>query len=128
MKSTALAKELRITERLLAGFQCITHREVTEVLDDVRRLPLEVPRVRLLKLSFALVFLLSLLPIVGAAFQTPALTETGSIKGSLLDASGAVIPAVAVTLTNSSGTAQETTADENGEFSFAGLAPGIYTV
>ena len=98
------------------------------MLDDVRRLPLEVPRVRFLKPSFALVFILSLFPVAGAAFQASALTETGSIKGSLLDASGAVIPAVAVTLTNGSGTAQETTADEKGEFSFAGLAPGIYTV
>src|SRR6516225_5975875 len=38
MKSTALVTQLRMAGRLLAGFQWSTHREVTEVLDDVRRL------------------------------------------------------------------------------------------
>src|SRR5215831_17905402 len=91
--------------------------------------PSRWPRVRLLKLFFVLLFLPSLLfPGARGAFQRPAQAETGSLTGTLLDSSGAIIPAVSLTLANSSGTTQETTTDEKGEFLFVNLPPGTYTV
>ena len=53
--------------------------------------------------------------------------STGTLKGTLADDSGAVIPAVPVTITgNGAAKAGQTQAD--GSYTFAGLAPGQYTI
>jgi len=53
---------------------------------------------------------------------------SGSIAGTVLDNTAAVIPGVTVTLTDAKGAAQTTTTDEKGEYLFAGLAPGTYVI
>lgn len=60
--------------------------------------------------------------IGAAAAQTP-----GTIKGTLSDESGGVIPAATVSLKGNSGT-KTTQSQADGTYSFTGLAPGQYTV
>ena len=57
-----------------------------------------------------------------AAFGQPA---TGGVKGTLEDESGAVIPAVNVTLTGN-GATKTAQSQADGSYSFTGLAPGQY--
>jgi hypothetical protein len=60
---------------------------------------------------------------------TNAQTISGTITGTVVDSSGAAVPDAAVTLTNES--TQETRtgkSDTSGEFVFAALQPGAYTV
>jgi hypothetical protein len=54
----------------------------------------------------------------------------GAIGGTVMDASGAVLPGVAVTLSNPGtiGGNQETVTDERGAYQFVRLVPGRYTV
>ncbi|MBM3770043.1 MAG: carboxypeptidase regulatory-like domain-containing protein [Acidimicrobiia bacterium] len=54
----------------------------------------------------------------------------GAIAGSVSDASGAVLPGVAVTLSNPGtiGGSQETVTDERGAYQFVRLVPGRYSV
>src|SRR4029079_58286 len=69
----------------------------------------------------ALIICLSLL---GATF---AQTQNGTINGRVLDSSGAVVPGAAITLTNSdSGTQAKVQSSGEGNFTFAGVAPGRY--
>lgn len=58
-----------------------------------------------------------------AAFGQPA---TGGVKGTLEDESGAVIPAITVTLTGN-GTTKTAQSQADGSYSIIGLAPGQYT-
>jgi hypothetical protein len=51
---------------------------------------------------------------------------TGAIKGSLEDESGAIVPAITVTLTGG-GTTKTAQSQADGTYSFIGLAPGQYT-
>src|SRR5436853_2152354 len=54
---------------------------------------------------------------------------TGALRGSVVDPTGAVVPAVTVTLTNiTTGQAQVTTTDTNGLYGFSLLSPGAYEV
>lgn len=53
----------------------------------------------------------------------------GSLTGTVKDASGAMVPNVAVTVTNqATGDKRSTTADANGEYHIINLLPGTYTV
>ncbi|MBY0507954.1 MAG: carboxypeptidase regulatory-like domain-containing protein [Bryobacteraceae bacterium] len=73
-------------------------------------------------LAFALV-LLSLVPVGFAQ------TISGSIAGSVVDASGNVIPAAVVKLLSErTGEERSTTCNETGDFIFPALQPGAYTV
>src|SRR5579862_1002214 len=58
--------------------------------------------------------------------QTPP-ASTG-IAGIVTDQSGAVFPGAAVVATDASGKLQNAAANDRGEYSFDGLAPGSYTV
>jgi hypothetical protein len=69
--------------------------------------------------------------LCGLVLSMPAVAQSvsGSISGMVIDPSGAVIPGVAVTLTN------ERTADsrglvtnEQGRFTFSAVQPGSYTI
>ena len=54
--------------------------------------------------------------------------QTASLRGQVVDQSGAVIPKAVITLNAPSGLAKTTTAAEDGSYSFQGLPPGQYTV
>src|ERR1017187_1161648 len=54
--------------------------------------------------------------------------QTATLRGQVTDQSGAMVPAATVRLTAPEGKLQTTTADGNGAYSFAGLAPGNYSV
>ena len=62
----------------------------------------------------------------------PALAQgVGGISGTVMDASGAVLPGATVTLSSSQGTvggSQERITDERGAFQFLRLVPGSYSV
>lgn len=65
------------------------------------------------------------------SFSTSALSQddkTGSIAGTIQDNTAAVVVGVPVQLLNAAGVAQTTNTDEKGEYKFAGLAPGSYTI
>lgn len=52
-----------------------------------------------------------------------------SVQGTVTDATGAIVPGATITLTsNETGRTQETKASDDGFYSFAGLAPGAYTI
>jgi hypothetical protein len=57
-----------------------------------------------------------------------ALAQTASVRGQVVDESGALVPKASVTLTTPSGVVKTTTTAENGSYSFSGLVPGRYTV
>ncbi|MBZ5624715.1 MAG: carboxypeptidase regulatory-like domain-containing protein [Acidobacteriia bacterium] len=64
-----------------------------------------------------------------ALFATPGLfSQTATLRGQVTDQSGAIVPKATVTLTAADGKVQTTTADSGGGYSFAGVAPGNYTV
>jgi hypothetical protein len=64
-----------------------------------------------------------------ALISTAALAQqrTGTVKGTLTDDSGGVIPAATVSLAGN-GAAQTAQTQADGTYTFAGLAPGDYTV
>jgi hypothetical protein len=62
------------------------------------------------------------------ALQVAAFAQTASLRGQVLDESGAVVPKATVTITGPSNQAKSTTAAADGSYSFSGLAPGEDTV
>jgi hypothetical protein len=66
---------------------------------------------------------LLLLAVSAALAQTP-----GSLKGQVLDPSGAAVPGATVTLTGPNGVVKVAQSDNNGNYSVVGLPPGKYTV
>ena len=68
------------------------------------------------------VLLLSVVPVSGQS-------ATSEFNGSVVDQSGAVLPGVAVTLTDeSTGLVREVTSNDAGRFVLTALQPGVYTV
>src|SRR5436305_6693800 len=61
---------------------------------------------------------------MGTALAQPG---TGTVKGTLADDSGAVIPAATVTLTGN-GATKTAQSQADGSYTFVGLAPGQYTI
>ncbi len=83
-------------------------------MNFLRNLPRNIGRIALfLVLTAALV----------AAQQT-----RGSLRGSITDELGAVIVGANVTLTDASGVQKKTTTNGEGAYTFAGVAPGKYTL
>jgi hypothetical protein len=68
--------------------------------------------------------------VLSIAASLPALGQTfGEITGEVRDASGALVPGVAVTATNVATNAQRSTASNDaGVYSFPSLPPGSYSV
>ena len=56
-----------------------------------------------------------------------AQTTTGTLRGTVRDTSGAVLPGATVEVTGAAGT-QTTVADTNGLYRFQALTPGVYTL
>jgi Carboxypeptidase regulatory-like domain len=54
--------------------------------------------------------------------------QSASLRGQVMDESGAVVPGARVVLTGPNSQARTATADEKGSYSFASVAPGSYTV
>jgi outer membrane receptor protein involved in Fe transport len=77
---------------------------------------------------WAVPFVVALVCLVGAS---PALAQgtTGTLTGTVVDASGSAVPGATVTATEAATTAVRTVvSNENGLFRIAGLDPGRYTV
>jgi hypothetical protein len=81
------------------------------------------------KFGFAIKFLLVMVCIASMSATMWGQSTFGTIVGTVTDPSGAVIPGVAVTLTNL-GTADKRTAetDANGAYRFSALNPAVYRV
>ena len=71
--------------------------------------------------------LLSLIIVLGATLVA-AQQSRGSLHGVITDELGAVIVGANVTLTDATGTQKKTTTNGDGVYTFAGLAPGKYTL
>ena len=70
---------------------------------------------------------LSLIIVLGAALVA-AQQSRGSLRGVITDELGAVIVGANVTLTDATGAQKKTTTNGDGVYTFAGLAPGKYTL
>ena len=72
--------------------------------------------------------------VVLGVFLVLALSATlmaqvpGSLKGSVLDPSGAAVPGATVTLSGPNSTVKVAQSDNNGAYSVVGLPPGAYTI
>jgi Carboxypeptidase regulatory-like domain len=85
---------------------------------------LERERCTLKYFSFA-IFLVAALAASGWAQSAPA---TGTLRGTVLDPSGAVIANANVAASQSGGPARTTTSNSNGAYEIGNLPPGKYTV
>lgn len=72
--------------------------------------------------------LIATLVALSAAPQPAAAQAAQRLSGSVVDQSGAVVPGAAVTLRDGGGTEQRTTTDANGDFAFATVRAGHYTI
>src|SRR5256885_16434424 len=78
---------------------------------------------RLLKVS------LTLLVVFTLAIAAFTQTATSSLRGTVMDPKGAVVPGAAVKITNQAqGVSRETKTDTNGEDSFQQVPPATYDV
>jgi len=85
------------------------------------------PLSRRVVVSGALAAALIILPLAG--FRAAAQTSTGSLGGSILDASGAAVPGTRITLTNpQKGSRDITTSDAAGRYAFSRLPAGRYQI
>jgi hypothetical protein len=66
--------------------------------------------------------------LVLAATLVAAQQARGTLRGSITDELGAVIVGANITLTDASGVQKKTTTNGEGVYTFAGLAPGKYTL
>ena len=76
----------------------------------------------LAKFAFGLPLMLSLAAAVLA--QTP----NGTIRGTVLDPSGALIPGAQITITSATGFSSRLQSGDTGSFEVPSLAPGSYSV
>ena len=64
---------------------------------------------------------------VAAAVQPPIQIQSGSVSGTVVDRTGAVVPGVTITLRNTSGAIQTTVTNERGAYTFPQVNVGQYT-
>ena len=67
-------------------------------------------------------------PLALIVVSLPLCAQTATLRGEVLDESGAVVPAATVTLNGPAGVAKVTTSGSDGSYSFNGLPSGSYTV
>jgi hypothetical protein len=60
--------------------------------------------------------------------EAPPVTNGGTVRGTVKDDTGGVIPKVTVTLTNQDGATRTAQTNADGVYVFRGVAPGTYTV
>ena len=73
--------------------------------------------------------LLGLLMIFCLGLSAMAQTITGTISGTVTDATGGIIPGATITLISErTAEARSSTTNEEGRFSFAAVQPGVYTI
>jgi TonB family protein len=77
--------------------------------------------------TITIVLLLSAITVPTAAFRA-AQTSPATLTGSVYDPTGAVLPAVTLTLQNAQEQKQEATTRADGRFDFPQVAPGKYTL
>ncbi len=63
---------------------------------------------------------------VSLFFPIVLFAQTGTLRGTVTDDSGAIVPGAKITLTANSGTATTAVAAGDGAYSFTGIAPGDY--
>src|SRR5512145_121064 len=81
---------------------------------------------RTFRFSLTLVYVLSVLALASPA---AAQSLTGQLSGTIVDSSDAVLPGVTVTLVNElSGDQRSTVSNDAGNFVFAAVQAGTYTV
>ena len=66
--------------------------------------------------------------VVAVVIAPNLCAQTATLRGQVIDESGAIIPGAAVTLSSSAGQAGKTKSDEKGTYAFAGVKPGDYSV
>jgi hypothetical protein len=66
--------------------------------------------------------------ISAAAVQPMAAQQPGSLRGTILDPSGAAVPKATVTVTGSNNVVKVGQTDDNGAYAIAGIPAGKYTV
>ncbi len=72
---------------------------------------------------------LTLMVILGISLPVSAQTVTGTISGVVVDMAGQAVAGASVTITDArTGSARSATSNQEGDFSFAALQPGVYTV
>src|SRR5438093_12209555 len=64
--------------------------------------------------------------IVSTFFSSVLFAQTGTLRGTVTDDSGAIVPGAKITLTANSGTVNTAVAGADGSYSFTGIAPGDY--
>ncbi len=67
-------------------------------------------------------------PQAQAAGNRLSTSGSGVVRGTVKDATGAIIPGARVTLTDANNATQTTTTRSDGSFVFRGVAPGVYSV
>jgi hypothetical protein len=65
---------------------------------------------------------------LGMAATALAQSTNGTLRGKVLDPSGALIPQAQVTVTSATGYTRTLTSDGTGNFQLAHLAPGSYSI
>src|SRR5947209_14834990 len=71
----------------------------------------------------------SLMLVASMGLRCAAQATSAEISGSVTDASGAVVPNVAITATNvETSTMQSTKSETNGDYVLTNLRPGNYTI
>src|SRR2546428_483079 len=64
--------------------------------------------------------------IVSLFFSSVLFAQTATLRGTVTDDSGAIVPGAKITLTANSGTVNTAVAGADGSYSFTGIAPGDY--
>src|SRR5438034_1906781 len=64
--------------------------------------------------------------IVSIFFSSVLFAQTGTLRGTVTDDSGAIVQGAKITLTANSGTVNTAVAGADGSYSFTGIAPGDY--
>src|ERR1051326_8157494 len=63
---------------------------------------------------------------VSLLFSSALFAQTGTLRGTVTDETGAIVPGTTITLTRNGGTAATATAGGDGLYSLTDIAPGDY--
>jgi hypothetical protein len=80
------------------------------------------------KKSLATKFALGTFLMIGMASVLPAQSTSGTLRGTVLDPSGALVPQAQVTVSSANGFTRTLKSDAAGAFALPNLAPGSYSV